>query len=264
MRTVIIVGPEAEPSDLQAVAPALRLVYGGIPVILWLCPQSAGPTHILAQAGIRALRAHPFRRAPLLRGVTEPVLQDSGERAPVLTRSTPSMPASAFGNDDAVAAARAEGRIELVAEDKPVNQEGVAPTTRDPRLRMRRRSQRNGRAARARRTALPAAAMRLPYAGDGRLRADAPDPCRRAGRQAAIPDHRHYRQCPARRGGLRAAKPPGMDDYVANDRRKFARCGRCSSCWIAPAQRTGIDLGSTDVGAAAAARTAACCPRLWI
>ncbi len=123
-RTVIVVGPEAEAEDIEAATSALKLLGGGAYApVLWLHPPAVGGTFALARRGVRAIRAHPIRRAELLAAVVDARPVSEGDPAAYLTRSASALPA--LNDDDAVAAARAEGRVVLVAEDNPVNQEVV-------------------------------------------------------------------------------------------------------------------------------------------
>ena len=119
--TVVLVGPEAEADDIEAATSALARMSDGTPIpLIWLHPRAiAGAA--LTRRGVRALSAHPMRRADLLAAIAGQGWQR--EEAPTLTRSARHTPA--LGIDEAVASARAEGRVVLVAEDNVINQEVI-------------------------------------------------------------------------------------------------------------------------------------------
>jgi CheY-like chemotaxis protein/HPt (histidine-containing phosphotransfer) domain-containing protein len=120
----IIVGPGVEPEDMEAATAALQTVSSNAkPPILWLHPRAVGGALAMARRGVRAIRAHPLRRAELLMAVAgaRPVVAEA-DPAPVLTRRAVHA-AGPYSDEEAVAAARAEGRVILVAEDNPINQQ---------------------------------------------------------------------------------------------------------------------------------------------
>jgi len=120
---IVLVGPDAEAEDVQAATATLSLRNAlARPSVLWLHPRAVGGAQVLARRGVRAVRAHPLRRAALLEAVTEarPLLADA--QLAVLTRRI-GPPSFGFGDEEAAAIARAEGRVILVAEDNAVNQE---------------------------------------------------------------------------------------------------------------------------------------------
>lgn len=121
-KVVVVIGPDAEAEDVQAATANLNggSGRGRIPV-LWLHPRAVGGANALARRGVRAIRAHPLRRGMLLAAVTAARPVDM-EEAPVLTRRLETAPFG-LGDEEAVATARAEGRVVLVAEDNAVNQQ---------------------------------------------------------------------------------------------------------------------------------------------
>ncbi len=120
---VVLVGPDAEADDIEAVTSTLKRIAPDLSLhVLWLHPHAVGGGQLLARRGVRALPAHPLRRADLLAAVTDHGWQRD-EASAVLTRSARNT--AILGTDEAVAAARAEGRVILVAEDNLINQEVV-------------------------------------------------------------------------------------------------------------------------------------------
>ena len=120
---VVIIGPDAEAEDVQAATASLD--SGGLRAklpVLWLHPRAVGGAQTLARRGVRAVRAHPLRRAALFAAVTAARPLSDSDGAPVLTRRFTAKP---FGSDDeeAAATARAEGRVILIAEDNLINQQ---------------------------------------------------------------------------------------------------------------------------------------------
>ena len=121
---VLIIGPEAEQEDVEAATATLRKMLPAVHlVVLWLHPRAVGGAVSLARRGVRAVRAHPLRRFELLTAVAgaQGSVVDA-EPAPVLTRRIGGGPLR-YGDQEAAAAARAEGRVILVAEDNVVNQQ---------------------------------------------------------------------------------------------------------------------------------------------
>ena len=117
---VVLIGPDAEAEDVQAATATLNPGTAAKPPVLWLHPRAVGGAQILARRGVRAVRAHPLRRAELFAavGAGQPAADHAG--TPVLTRHLDMKP---FTDEEAAAAARAEGRVILVAEDNVVNQQ---------------------------------------------------------------------------------------------------------------------------------------------
>ncbi len=112
---LVVLGPETESEDITAVATALRATPGA-PALLWLKPQSG-------QAAVESIAAYPLRRRELLaaaKRVGDPL---AAVAAPVVTRRAPAQMGFAAVREEATAAARAEGRVVLVAEDNPINQD---------------------------------------------------------------------------------------------------------------------------------------------
>ncbi len=121
---VVVIGPSAEPEDVEAATGVLQLASAPAKLpVLWLHPRAIGGAVSLARRGVRGIRAHPLRRAVLLAAVAgaQPLTTEL-DAAPILTRR---LDASSFAASEVetVAAARAEGRVILVAEDNVVNQE---------------------------------------------------------------------------------------------------------------------------------------------
>ena len=120
-RVVVIIGPDAEPEDVQAATLTLSHASSKTkPAVLWLHPRAVGGAQVMARRGVRAVRAHPLRREALYHAVAEARPLVSEHEGLLLTRT---LPASGTGDEDATAAARADGRVILVAEDNVVNQQ---------------------------------------------------------------------------------------------------------------------------------------------
>ena len=120
--TVVLVGPDAEADDIEAATSALaRMSDDNAIPLLWLHPRAVGGA-ALSRRGVRALQAYPMRRADLLAAIIGTRWQHA-DAGPTLTRSARAVPA--LGVDEALANARAEGRIVLVAEDNTINQEVI-------------------------------------------------------------------------------------------------------------------------------------------
>ncbi len=122
---VALIGPSAESEDVEAATSALRsgASTAKVPVI-WLHPRAVGGALTLARRGVRAVRAHPLRRAALMNAIIGAGMPAGLDPAPVLTRRLMAEPGgNGFGDEDSAAAARAEGRVILVAEDNIVNQQ---------------------------------------------------------------------------------------------------------------------------------------------
>lgn len=119
---VIIIGPDAEPEDVEAVTTSLQNARPSERLsVLWLHPRALGGGSSLARRGVRTMRAHPLRRGALLTAVAgaHPVATQF-DVPPLMTRR---VPVQALRDDEVAAIARAEGRIILVAEDNLVNQQ---------------------------------------------------------------------------------------------------------------------------------------------
>jgi len=121
--SVVLIGPDAEPDDVEAATLTLRSgQFARVPV-LWLHPRSVGGALSLARRGVRAMRAHPLRRTGLLAAVAGAhAFVDELNATPVLTRRMTARPFASH-DEEAAATARAEGRVILVAEDNLVNQQ---------------------------------------------------------------------------------------------------------------------------------------------
>ena len=122
---VVLIGPDAEPEDVEAVTASLR--SGSSPAkvpVIWLHPRAVGGALALARRGVRAIRAHPLRRATLVAAVAGARALVADLEAPVLTRRPSAKPfGTGLGDEESAAAARAEGRVILVAEDNIINQQ---------------------------------------------------------------------------------------------------------------------------------------------
>ncbi len=119
---LVLIGPDAEAEDVQAATTTLNTGAAAKPPVLWLHPRAVGGAQILARRGVRAVRAHPLRRAQLFVAVgsAHPSIADYAG-TPVLTRRLDAQTVSG-DDEEAAAAARAEGRVILIAEDNAVNQ----------------------------------------------------------------------------------------------------------------------------------------------
>jgi len=121
---VVVIGPDAEPEDVEAATATLQggMSPAKVPV-LWLHPRAVGGALSLARRGVRAVRAHPIRRAALLSAIAGArAFVEDFSSAPVLTRHLSAKPFASH-DEEAAATARAEGRVILVAEDNIVNQQ---------------------------------------------------------------------------------------------------------------------------------------------
>ncbi len=118
---VVVIGPDAEQEEVVAVSEALQKVNPRRQaLIVWLYPHAIGNTRSLEERGVRTVRAYPLRRALLMdavlgirgfgRGAVEAPLVMHHARGAGLGTEAPEE-------------ARAEGRIVLIAEDNPVNQQ---------------------------------------------------------------------------------------------------------------------------------------------
>jgi len=120
---VVLIGPDAEAEDVGTATTTLRNIIPAVHfAVLWLHPRAVGGALSLARRGVRVVRAHPLRRRELLNAVASAhaKIADAAP-SPVLTRRFAQTPNS--GGDHELAAARAEGRVILVAEDNLVNQQ---------------------------------------------------------------------------------------------------------------------------------------------
>lgn len=119
---LVLFGPEAEPEDIAAVSGALKAmaptnVMWPAPSLLWLRPRT-----VTAAPGVDSIGAYPLRRAELLAKARRAA--DPAEALlPVVTRRAEPQPGFAAVREDAAATARAEGRVVLLAEDNPINQD---------------------------------------------------------------------------------------------------------------------------------------------
>jgi two-component system sensor histidine kinase/response regulator len=120
---VVLIGPDAEAEDVGTAATTLRNILPTVHfAVLWLHPRAIGGALSLARRGVRVVRAHPLRCRELLNAVAgaHAKIVDTAP-SPVLTRRIVQTPSA--GGDHELAAARAEGRVILVAEDNLVNQQ---------------------------------------------------------------------------------------------------------------------------------------------
>ncbi len=118
---VIVVGPDAEQLDVEAVSTALQKMQSvARSTIVWLHPRAVGGALSLGRLGIRTLRAYPLRREALLNAVSEIHLASSEgvQDFRFKRRFNTAQQDSNFAD-----AARAAGKIVLVAEDNPINQQ---------------------------------------------------------------------------------------------------------------------------------------------
>ena len=116
---LVVLGPEAESEDIVAVGNALRTMPGA-PALLWLRPRSAAGAP--GAGAVESVAAYPLRRAELLaaaRRANDPLRAATA----VVTRRTDPLGGFAAVREDSMATARAEGRVVLVAEDNPINQD---------------------------------------------------------------------------------------------------------------------------------------------
>ncbi|MEQ9447388.1 MAG: ATP-binding protein, partial [Rhodospirillaceae bacterium] len=120
-KPVVVIGPDAEAEDVEAASVALgKMLPRGKPAVVWLHSRQLGSASQLLRGGIRALHAYPLRRSEILGAVNDPHGPPADPTEAIkLTRLLRSDGHSEGGLDDA----RAEGRVALVAEDNPVNQE---------------------------------------------------------------------------------------------------------------------------------------------
>jgi CheY-like chemotaxis protein len=125
---LIVLGPDAESEDIAAVCRALETMAQDAPKVLWLRPRAAGAPSAPSPSvkrGVESVGAHPLRRADLLAAAKRAVDPTDAylPAAPlaVVTRR----PGTGFAavREDSMASARAEGRVVLVAEDNPTNQD---------------------------------------------------------------------------------------------------------------------------------------------
>jgi CheY-like chemotaxis protein/HPt (histidine-containing phosphotransfer) domain-containing protein len=120
---VVIIGPDAEAEDVETATITLRKMLPGVALaIVWLHPRAVAGALSLVRRGVRVVRAHPMRRAELFNAVINAQANATApESAPVLTRYIgTTLPG---GDQEIAAAARAEGRVVLVAEDNIINQQ---------------------------------------------------------------------------------------------------------------------------------------------
>ncbi len=119
---LVLFGPETEAEDIAAVSGALKAMAPASPVwpapaLLWLRPRT-----VTAAPGVDSIGAYPLRRGELLakaRRAADPA--EAG--LPVITRRAEAHAGFAAVREDTAAAARAEGRVVLLAEDNPINQD---------------------------------------------------------------------------------------------------------------------------------------------
>jgi two-component system, sensor histidine kinase and response regulator len=118
---VIVLGPDAEQTEVEAVSGALqKMQLRTQPLIVWLYPRAVGGALSFVCRGIRTLRAYPLRRAALISAVLDAhQLAPGVDQALTFKRHFQTASHSA----DATEMARAEGRVVLIAEDNPVNQQ---------------------------------------------------------------------------------------------------------------------------------------------
>ena len=112
---LVLLGPDAEVEDIAAVVSALKAMAQAAPSLLWLRPRTVPA----AAQSVDSISAYPLRRSELLAKARR-----AGDPAaavqPVVMR--PTEPFAAV-REDTAAAAWAEGRVVLVAEDNPINQD---------------------------------------------------------------------------------------------------------------------------------------------
>jgi CheY-like chemotaxis protein/nitrogen-specific signal transduction histidine kinase/HPt (histidine-containing phosphotransfer) domain-containing protein len=122
-RTLVVVGPDADPADVTAVWDALHRL-SDVPPLLWLRPPGAAASPEVSRS-TEIVVAYPMRRNALLTAATRACSggDGAGSDALIITRRTSDAVIPVIGGDEAVAAARADGRVILLAEDNPVNQE---------------------------------------------------------------------------------------------------------------------------------------------
>lgn len=119
---LVLFGPEAEAEDIAAVSGALKAmtpssVVWPAPSLLWLRSRTVTTT-----PGVDSIAAYPLRRADLLakaRRAADP----AAPLQPVVTRRAEAHTGFAAMREETAAAARAEGRVVLLAEDNPINQD---------------------------------------------------------------------------------------------------------------------------------------------
>ncbi|MBY0509362.1 MAG: response regulator [Rhodospirillaceae bacterium] len=120
---VILIGPDAEAEDVETATSTLRRTMPNVRLsVLWLYPRAVGGALSLARRGVRGVRAHPLRRNELLGAVAGAQANIVDDPTPVLTRRIGGAPLI-HGDQEAAAAARADGRVILVAEDNVINQQ---------------------------------------------------------------------------------------------------------------------------------------------
>ena len=118
---VIVLGPDAEQAEVEAVSDALqKMQLRTQPLIVWLYSRTVGGAHSLSRRGIRTLRAYPLRRAALINAVTDAYQLGPGAVQTLTFKRRFQIEGLSV---DATEAARAEGRVILIAEDNPVNQQ---------------------------------------------------------------------------------------------------------------------------------------------
>jgi CheY-like chemotaxis protein/HPt (histidine-containing phosphotransfer) domain-containing protein len=120
-RTLVVVGPDADPADVTAVWDALQRMTD-VPPLLWLRPPGAAALPEVARS-TEIVVAYPLRRNALLTAATRACGEAPASMAPIVTRRTSEAVLPVIGGGEAVAAARADGRVILLAEDNPINQE---------------------------------------------------------------------------------------------------------------------------------------------
>ncbi|MBX7198478.1 MAG: response regulator [Rhodospirillaceae bacterium] len=113
---LVLLGPDSEAEDIAAVDGALKAMTHAAPSLLWLRPRTAIPGQVADSIG-----AHPLRRAELLARARRVIDPSADTQAVVTRRAEPA--GFAAVREDTAAAARAEGRVVLVAEDNPINQD---------------------------------------------------------------------------------------------------------------------------------------------
>ncbi len=121
---LVVMGPEAEAEDIAAANGALKAMIPAAPSLLWLRPRTVTAAGTVAGTGpaVDSVSAYPLRRSELLakaRRVLDPV----DPAGPVITRRAEPPTGFVAVREDSAAAARAEGRVVLLAEDNPINQE---------------------------------------------------------------------------------------------------------------------------------------------
>ncbi len=121
--SLVLLSPDAESEDIAAVCHALEAMAQGAPPVLWLRPRPAGAAP--AVRGVESAGAYPIRRADLLAAVKRAIdpPDASAVAAAVVTRRAGTAAGFTAVREESMAYARAEGRVVLVAEDNPINQD---------------------------------------------------------------------------------------------------------------------------------------------